>query len=114
MTASTDLDALEDLLDAERHLLLSGKVDGLADLAERKERLIASLTVSGRGDAAALARLDPALRRNGRLLAAAAQGLRDAGSRLRHLRGDPELVTYDDKGRRATVDATTPTVVRNA
>ena len=105
--------ALEDHLEAERRCLVGGDLDGLARLAARKEALLAGLR-RGAGRGPALRRLRRALDRNAALLAAAAQGLRDADSRLRQLIEGPALVTYDGSGQRRTLDAAGPTLSRNA
>lgn len=105
--------ALEELLEVERRLLTGGDLDGLARLARRKEALMAGLR-PGAAPEAALTRLRRALARNDALLAAAAQGVRDADRRLRELIEGPALVTYDGSGKRRTVDAARPALSRNA
>jgi hypothetical protein len=105
--------ALEDLLEAVRRLLMRGDLDGLSRLASRKEALLARLG-PGAAPEPALARLRRALARNADLLAAAAQGVRDADARLRQLIDGPALVTYDGRGTRRTLDDARPSLSRNA
>src|SRR5688572_22578343 len=101
------------LLEEERQALRRGAIDSLAGLAQRKDGLLAGLAADA-PDPAAFASLQRALARNGRMLAAAGEGLRDAATRLRQLREGQDLVTYDDSGRKRTVAAAGPTVSRSA
>jgi flagellar biosynthesis/type III secretory pathway chaperone len=105
------VERLDELLERERELLRAGDLGPLADLAEHKQRLMAAIPAS---DSADLDRLRAAVARNGRLLAAAAQGVKDAGNRLRQLTAGPDLVTYDGKGRRQQINPAKPSVSRNA
>lgn len=104
---------LEALLEDERELLRRGAIESLARLAQRKAGLLAGLSAQA-PDAAAYTRIRRALERNGRMLAAAGEGLRDAAARLRQLREGEALVTYDDCGRKRTLAGAGPTVSRNA
>jgi hypothetical protein len=67
--------ALEDLLEAERALVLTGDVGALEQLAGRKEALLAALA-GAEVTPAALERLRLGLDRNARVLSAAGQGIR--------------------------------------
>jgi hypothetical protein len=104
---------LEEVLEAERLCLVGGELDGLARLATRKEALLVGLP-PGAAAEPGLSRLRGALARNARLLAAAAQGVRDADSRLRELIDGPALETYDDGGNRRTLAGPRPSLSRNA
>ena len=82
LTAAAD--ALEDLLDHERSLILSGKIDGLLRVSGEKDRLLARLP--GSGDTTdMLDRLRRKADRNQKLLAAAAKGLKAAARRVEAL-----------------------------
>lgn len=101
MTDTTDLiDALHDVLEAERAALREGALDKVARMAERKEALIVRIRAAS-PDPAALGPLQQALDRNRVLLSSAIDGLRAVGVRLNALsaaRG--RLETYDRAGRR--------------
>lgn len=90
--------ALEDLLERERTLILSGDFDGLARLSHEKEASFAGLAPEPR-DAATLERIRRMADRNQHLLAAAARGLRAAQARIAALgRPDTSLRTYGRDG----------------
>lgn len=92
----TPAEALEDLLDRERAMILNGELDGLARSAPRKEALIASLKVS---DAARLQQLRRKADRNQTLLQAVARGLKAARDRIGRSGGTgPALRTYGADG----------------
>ncbi len=102
---------LESLLEEERRAILSG---AWADLERLGARKAAGLSALG-DDAAELAPLARGLARNQALLAAALDGLREAGHRRAALlasRG--RLVTYNAHGVRAEVPLTPPRVERKA
>jgi hypothetical protein len=101
------------VLEAERLCLVGGALDGLSRLALRKEALLAGLR-PGTAAEPGLSRLRGALARNARLLSAAAQGVRDADSRLRGLIDGPGLETYDGSGNRRTLAEARPSLSRNA
>jgi flagellar biosynthesis/type III secretory pathway chaperone len=105
--------ALEDLLEAERALVLTGDVGALEQLAGRKEALLAALA-GAEVTPAALERLRLGLDRNARVLSAAGQGIRDAIERVRQLADPAPLVTYDGQGRRSEIEAPSPSVSRSA
>jgi len=97
------VDALEDILDRERGMILSGRVADLARLADDKSRILHDL-----GDLRDPGRLDHVARlarRNQALLAAAAQGIRDVRDRLSDIRTTAgTLATYSSDGQRQTND----------
>jgi flagellar biosynthesis/type III secretory pathway chaperone len=97
------IEALEDLLEAERTGLLAGDLDRVLRLAGRKQALLSRLPDSS-GDLARLDRLRRSAARNAGLLAAAAQGVRAAAERVRNLiEGPAPLTTYDGSGRRQSL-----------
>lgn len=94
-----DLNA-ETLLDRTYDSLIAGDLTALAALAEEfgtAQPTIAPL------DRAGAERLRDKADRNERLLRAAARGVRAAGLRVAELAREPSLVTYDSRGRRASV-----------
>lgn len=90
-------DALEDLLDLERRMILDGKLDGLARATPQKSQLIARL--AGATDAILLQRLRQKAERNQELLRAATRGLAAAKTQLARMSesGAP-LRTYGPDG----------------
>ncbi len=110
-----DTDPLRDLgslLEEERRAILSGAWADLDRLAARKA---AGLAVLESGDALALAPLARGLARNQALLAAALDGLREAGHRRAALLASRAgLVTYDARGARAEHATAPPRLERKA
>jgi hypothetical protein len=94
----TILDALEDLLERERALILAGDFDGLARQASEKTASLAGLAAQS-GNPATFERLRRAALRNQSLIGAATRGLRAAQARLAALH-DPQaaLRTYGRDG----------------
>ena len=82
LTAAAD--ALDDHLDHERRLILSGQIDGLLRVSGEKERLLARLT-GGADHADVLDRLRKKAERNQQLLVAAARGIKSAARRMETL-----------------------------
>lgn len=100
-----DIDALEDLLDAERAALLVGKLDDVSRLHAQKERLIGALSEHAVRDGDRFASLNEKVRRNQVLLDSALNGIRSVTRRLAAIRQvRHSLETYDAFGRRRTVD----------
>ena len=96
LTAAAD--ALEDLLDHERRLILSGQIDGLLRASGEKDRLLARLPGAGE-NAEVLNRLRRKADRNQKLLAAAAQGLKSAARRIEAMKtSTTSLRTYGRDG----------------
>lgn len=95
---SATVTALNDVLDAERSVLLSGQLDRLEGLAREKEQLLSRLgLVNGRPPE--LVKLRDKLTRNQALLSAAARGARAARDRIAVLRAGPApLRTYEQDG----------------
>lgn len=89
--------ALEDLLDHERQMILSGKIGDFAGMSRNKEQLAARLPKVA--DAGALERIRHKAERNQALLAAAAQGLKTARERVGEISaGGRPLRTYGADG----------------
>ncbi|MCV3269901.1 flagellar protein FlgN [Roseobacter sinensis] len=99
------VDALDDLLEAERAALLAGDLDEVGRLLERKEGLIERFATLDDADRDALAGLQTKLKRNQALLDQALEGIRSVSRRLAALRRvRSSLETYDDKGERRSID----------
>ncbi|MGZ2259736.1 flagellar biosynthesis protein FlgN [Roseobacter sp. A03A-229] len=99
------IDALDDLLDAERAALLAGDLDEVARLLERKEALIERFATLEDADRAPLADLQVKVKRNQALLDQALEGIRSVSRRLAALRRvRSSLETYDEKGERRKID----------
>jgi hypothetical protein len=97
MGPETDLEAT---LDRTYNALLSGDLSALGGLGEMLERQADMLT--GLGPVAA-DRLRRKADRNGRMLQAAARGIRAAWGRLAEISAVPTLTTYDARGRKESV-----------
>jgi flagellar biosynthesis/type III secretory pathway chaperone len=111
------LDDLDALLAQERRCLGTGDTVGLTALAADKARLVDRIATlpADAADAAMLARLRDAARRNDRLLAAALSGLRAARTKLEIVRrGGPALDTYDRGGQRHSLGSPARRVERKA
>lgn len=99
------IDALDDVLDAERSALLVGDLDEVGRLLERKETLIDQLAALEEGDRTPLEALNTKVQRNQVLLDHALEGIRSVARRLAALRRvRSSLETYDEKGERRTID----------
>ena len=77
---NTAAEALDDLLEQERRLILDGRIVGLTGTTALKERLLVRL--AEQTDTPQLVRLRAKAERNQALLAAASRGLKAAGERL--------------------------------
>ncbi|WP_299968591.1 flagellar biosynthesis protein FlgN [uncultured Roseobacter sp.] len=99
------IDALDELLDAERAAVLNGDLDEVGRLLARKESLIADLDTQQDADRQALEAMNQKIRRNQLLLEQAMEGIRSVTDRLATLRRvSRSLETYDENGERKTVD----------
>jgi hypothetical protein len=104
---ATATDALEDLLDFERRLILDGKLDGLARTSRQKAQLLAR--VSAAPDTAPLERIRGKAERNQELLRAALLGLEAAKRRIATLaQEDVPLRTYGADGAAADLGKAGP------
>lgn len=98
------IDQLDELLDQERAVLLSGDLDAMAGIAEEKERLIDALNALEPDHSSNLGQLQTKVERNQVLLDGALQGIRNVATRLAALRRIRRtLETYDSKGRKQTI-----------
>lgn len=101
---SAAADALEDHLDNERKMILSGQIDGVLRASKEKERLLARLSGASESDEV-IQRLRRKAERNQELLMAAAKGIKSAARRVDQLRTPAKnLRTYGRDG--ATADLT--------
>lgn len=88
---------LEDLLDHERRMILSGKVAELERFTHQKERLVSRLAQLS--DVGALTRIRRKAERNQALLSAAASGLRAARDKVGEIgAGSAPMRTYGADG----------------
>lgn len=101
------IDALDDLLDAERAALLAGKIDEVGRLLARKESLIDDLSTLENRKMPELEKLSAKVKRNQDLLDHSLEGIRSVARRLASLRRvRSALDTYDARGARHTIDIT--------
>lgn len=101
----SNMDALDDLLDAERAALLKGRVEDVSRLHARKEALIDALNQSEFEDPDILTPLHNKVKRNQALLDSALDGIRSVARRLAAIRRVRQsLDTYDAFGKKTTVD----------
>lgn len=106
------IDALDDVLDAERAALLEGNLDEVGRLLERKESLIDELSQMEMATREPLEGLSSKVERNQALLDQALEGIRSVAQRLAAMRRvRSSLDTYDEKGARRTIDVTPDGVV---
>ncbi|WP_309665661.1 hypothetical protein [Tabrizicola sp.] len=96
MQSDSDVDAA---LDRTYEALLTGDLVALGQLAGTLERMPAPQPL----DRASAERLARKADRNGRMLLAAARGVRAAQGRLVEIAAEPALTTYDARGRRESV-----------
>ena len=86
------VEALDDLLDHERQMILAGKIDALLRMGPEKERLMARLPRSVL-DPDALVRLRKKAERNQDLLLAAARGIKAASKRIEAMKATSPITT---------------------
>ena len=102
---SMKLDELDDLLDSERAVLMSGNLEKLTRMVARKEALIGALNQADHTDFVVLKALDAKVRRNQQLLDGALEGIRSVARRMATLRRvRSSLDTYDASGRKRNVE----------
>lgn len=113
---NNEINALDELLDAERTALLKGDLVALADMLPAKEVLIETLNARATDSMPRLTSLDGKVRRNQLLLDSALEGIREVTSKmvtLRRMRGT--LETYGADGRKKKIEVRgTPSVERRA
>lgn len=103
------IDALDDLLDDERAALLAGDIDRISRLAHRKEILIDTLNALQAPPQEGMAALQGKVARNQTLLNSALAGIRAVSDRMAALRRVRQsLDTYDQNGRRCSLDTQQP------
>lgn len=105
---------LEKLLADENRAILAGNYAALARFATQKERILerAAQAIDNNDD---LARLRALCERNNTLLAARADGIKGALTRIESLRAAPDpLKTYDPQGQRQEISNVSQTVTRKA
>lgn len=103
------IDALDDLLDAEREALLQGKLDEVSRLHVRKEQLIDDLSCHAFPDPDGIGDLRAKVERNQALLDSALEGVRSVARRLAAIRRvRRSLDTYDSLGHKLSVDVQSP------
>jgi flagellar biosynthesis/type III secretory pathway chaperone len=110
--------AMAGLLEREAAALREGRFEQIAPLLAEKERLaqrLAAAPAEARPGGDEAERLRTAAARNGQLLQALLEGLRDGITRLGALAAPPAtLQTYDGAGRRTTLAPQTPAAERRA
>ncbi|MEL6464887.1 MAG: flagellar biosynthesis protein FlgN [Pseudomonadota bacterium] len=98
-------DELNDLLEAERTVLLEGKLQQVDRLFDRKTKLVDALERADATNLPNVGLLRDKLERNQALLKSAADGVRSVARRMAAIRRVREaLETYDANGRRETVE----------
>jgi len=104
----TAVEALDDLLDHERQMILAGRIDALLRLSADKERQMARLPAAV-SDPQTLERLRAKLARNQELLAASARGIKAVRDRIAGLQAQQtRLNTYSRDGASTTLGRTAP------
>lgn len=98
------IDALDDLLEAERATLLTGDIDQIGRLMEQKESLMETLNEQEAIDRTELEKLNLKVERNQELLNSALDGIRAVARRLATMRRIRKtLDTYDAQGRKSSI-----------
>ncbi|MFT6024920.1 MAG: flagellar biosynthesis/type III secretory pathway chaperone [Ascidiaceihabitans sp.] len=98
------IDALDDLLEAERAALLTGDIDQIGRLMEQKESLMETLNEQEAIDRTELEKLNLKVERNQELLNSALDGIRAVARRLATMRRIRKtLDTYDAQGRKSSI-----------
>lgn len=99
------VDALSDLLDAERAALLAGDLDKLTGMLGSKEALIEAMNETAQRDLDSLQMLDTKVKRNQLLLDGAMEGIRNVAKRMAELRQiRMSLETYGADGKKRSID----------
>jgi hypothetical protein len=104
-TAQDLINKLDSLLETERTALLAGDLETIGRLLEQKEKLIDRLNMIEPQNQQALEGLHDKVTRNQALLDGALQGIRKVAARMAAMRRiRRSLETYDESGRRQTID----------
>ncbi|MDQ2090548.1 flagellar biosynthesis protein FlgN [Marimonas arenosa] len=102
------IEALDGLLDRERAALLEGDLDLLVGQLDEKKALIDTLNNHGDAGGESLAALQRKVLRNQALLDSALDGIRSVARRMSALhRIRRSLDTYDEAGRKTTIEGVT-------
>lgn len=94
------LGELEDILEKERHLILSARFEDLERLATRKSLLAGRIGRKNKADISRVEKLRAAAARNDALLQSAAQGLKSAVRQIADARSLGDQTTYAADGSR--------------
>lgn len=110
------IESLMHLLERERALLLKGQLDALAEIIPIKETLLDEIAARDRtAPEAQMVALRARIARNQALLDGALRGIRAVAARMSDLRQVRRgLDTYDQSGRRTTIESPGPSVERRA
>lgn len=98
------IEKLDQILEAERTALVTGKLDVLSSMAEEKEALIEAINLAKVDDLGAIKHLAEKVKRNQGLLNNALEGIRKVARRMaafRRVQG--ALETYDRNGEKCVV-----------
>jgi len=108
--------ALDALLEAERLVLLEGRLGDLEPLLPTKEMLIDALNAAGDLDGPVLSHLNWKLHRNQQLLDGAMEGIRSVKQRMEMLKQiNTSIETYDQSGQKMSIGVpVAPTVEKRA
>lgn len=99
------INTLDQVLEAERAALISGKLELLKDMAEQKEALIGALNSAEIDDDVPIKRLELKVKRNQDLLNNALEGIRKVARRMAAFRRvQASLETYDRNGKKRVVE----------
>ena len=100
------MDALDDLLEEERRIILAGELEAIPALLEQKEMLFDRLKSTRLENSADLEVLQGKVSRNQALLEGALRGIRAVADRMSTLRRMRDsLETYDRQGQRKSFAA---------
>lgn len=100
------IDRLDDLLDAERSALLAGNLEKIGPILERKEQVIDIFNALDPKREPGLEAVQKKLMRNQELLDGALEGIRKVAARMAVMRRVRQsLETYDQRGKRQTIDS---------
>jgi hypothetical protein len=113
MTDPKLIDAIEDLLIAEKAALLSGDLADLSRLIARKERLVTQIE-NGTIASCDLTRLATLSEGNAVLLRAVMQAIKDTKALLIKGPASPETHAYSASGQRESLQAGTTTLAHKA
>lgn len=97
------LKELEEILESERHLILSARFEDLERLAARKSLLAGRIGRVGNSETARVEMLRTAATRNDALLRSAAQGLKSAVRQIADARSLGDQTTYAADGSRHAI-----------